>query len=140
LYGQVDGFGNGHGVYDGEPDATWKKIFMTLRIALACQEDERPRIVLCTDWKSSSALGASQTADKLRWIKRKPLWLTLTAGEQRAIESVVRYYRQHLENETITDATAQRIFDRYARWQLARRKSHAVSGTSELLTVNFVPI
>jgi hypothetical protein len=103
------------------------RIPVTLCIAAACQEEGKPRVVVCSDWKSSSSLGSSQTSDKLRWLKRKPTWLALTAGKERAIESLVRRYRKELESEgDITDSNAEEIFERIAKRHLQKVKSDCV--------------
>jgi len=100
---------------------------MTLCLAAACQEDGDDRIVLCSDWKSGSSLGSSQTSDKLRWLKKKPNWIALTAGKEKAIESVVRRYRAELPSSgDIDDSNGETIFGKIAQKHLLQKKSDCV--------------
>lgn len=100
---------------------------MTLCMAAACYEEGKPRIVLCTDWKSGSELGSSETADKLRWIKKRPNWLALTSGTQSSIESLVRHFRSSLEKiSDIGEFNAESTFRSIARIHLFNRKSDCV--------------
>lgn len=81
---------------------------------------------MCSDWKAGSSLGSSQTADKLRWLK-KPYWVALTAGRQNAIESLIRVYRRELATlSEITDVSAEQTFERIAKEQLVKAKSDCV--------------
>lgn len=110
-----------------EPWTTEGDSPVTLCIAASCQEEGKPRIVLCTDWKSGSSLGSSQTADKLRWIKKRPNWLALTSGTVNCIESLIRHFRSSLENiDDIREENAERIFESIARSHLFKRKSDCV--------------
>jgi len=105
---------------------------VTLCIAAACQYRNQPRIVTCTDWKLSSTLGSSETADKLRWIK-KPNWVALTAGVAAKAEALVRTYRGFFANKEITEETAPGLFTTTAIAQLMWlkncyvRQKHAVT-------------
>ncbi len=98
---------------------------VTLCIAAICHEDGKDRIVLCSDWKSSSSLGSSQTADKLRWIK-KPDWLVLTAGKIHEIELLVRAYRKKFKTVEITEDNATEEIESVAKEQLIKRKADYV--------------
>jgi hypothetical protein len=60
---------------------------MTLCIAAACVEKKEPRIVTCIDWKTSSALGSSQTFDKFKKIC--PGWIALMAGKASRAKEMV---------------------------------------------------
>jgi 20S proteasome alpha/beta subunit len=86
---------------------------VTLCIAAACQYRNKPRIIICTDWKVSSSYGSAENTDKMRWIK-KPNWVALTAGGATACDALVRMYRQSLSNEEITEGNALGVFTRVA--------------------------
>ena len=53
---------------------------MTVCIAAACRDGSGPKIVLCTDKKSSSSLGSAETARKA--VKLAMNWWCLTAGTE----------------------------------------------------------
>jgi hypothetical protein len=110
-----------------ELEAPWENPPMTLCLAAACQQDRNDRIVLCSDWKSGSSLGSSQTSDKLRWLKKKPNWIALTAGKEKAVESIIRRYRTELASSgDINDSNAEMTFGRIAQRHLLQKKSDCV--------------
>lgn len=84
---------------------------MTVCIAAACRDNDEEKIVLCTDRKSNSVLGAAETARKTVWLPNK--WRCLTAGTEADIIALTRLYKlefknkNNLEAETI-DATIKR--------------------------------
>jgi hypothetical protein len=98
---------------------------VTLCIAGACQYRNKPIIVTCTDWKSSSSLGASETADKLRWLK-PPNWIALTAGGAAHADALVRAYRVGLKDKPITEENATELFNEIAVGQMAWIKNNLV--------------
>ncbi len=86
---------------------------MTLCIAAACQYRNKPRIITCSDWKSSSSFGSTETADKLRWLK-KPNWVALVAGDAAKAETLVRTYRLALAGSEIAEDNALLLFSNIA--------------------------
>ncbi len=82
---------------------------MTVCIAAACtgtaNGDKERKIILCTDQKSSSALGSAETARKEIPLGNK--WRCLTSGDEADILALVRLYRtqfadaENLKAETI---------------------------------------
>ena len=67
---------------------------MTVCIAALCQHKGKPRIVLCTDWRGETYLGASETSDKLRLLPNG--WVALLAGDLNRAEELVALYESHL--------------------------------------------
>ena len=75
---------------------------MTLCMAVACELEDEPRIVLCHDWKEESdSIGSFEHTDKLTWVHDK--WPTLTAGSSSRIEEILRLYRRHLKHTVLTE-------------------------------------
>jgi hypothetical protein len=70
----------------------WERKEMTVCIAAACMEKDKDgtqrfRIVMCADWRVSSALGTSDTKLKLRTLAKG--FSCLTAGIESEINSIV---------------------------------------------------
>jgi 20S proteasome alpha/beta subunit len=101
---------------------------VTLCIAAACQYRNSQMIVTCTDWKSSSSFGATETADKLRWLK-SPNWIALTAGGAADADGLVRSYRAGLKDKTITDSNAPELFSAVAVSRLDWLRNNYVQRT-----------
>jgi hypothetical protein len=75
---------------------------VTLCMAVACEHEDEPRIVLCNDWKEEvQGVGSSEHTDKLNWIADG--WPVLTAGTSSQIEDLIRLYRTHLAKTTLTE-------------------------------------
>lgn len=69
---------------------------MTVCIAAACEADNEKKIILCTDQKSSSALGSAETARKE--IPLGHSWRCLTAGTEPDILALVRLYKKQFQD------------------------------------------
>jgi ATP-dependent protease HslVU (ClpYQ) peptidase subunit len=67
---------------------------VTICIAAVCQHNNKPRIVLCTDWRGETYLGASETSDKRRLLPNG--WVALLAGDLNRAEELVALYESHL--------------------------------------------
>ena len=85
---------------------------MTLRIAAACKEKKGPRIVTCTDWKSTTALGSSDVFDKFKIIK--PGWVALLAGKASRAKEMVAVLQTTLKSEEVTSDNAVTLVKRAA--------------------------
>ena len=68
---------------------------MTVCIAAECTHNGEPRIVLCSDWKGETALGGSETTDKLRVLPKG--WVALIADTLSRAEELVAQYESHFE-------------------------------------------
>jgi 20S proteasome alpha/beta subunit len=110
---------------DNEDEAQIGATPVTLCIAGACQYRNKPMIVTCTDWKVSSSFGASETADKLRWLK-PPNWIALTAGGAASADALVRAYRAGLKDKPITEDNATQLFNEVAVGQMTWMKNNLV--------------
>jgi hypothetical protein len=74
---------------------------MTICIAAVCQQDkmnEESRIVLCSDWKSETEFGGSETSDKMRTLPKG--WVALMADILSRGEELVAQYETHLREMT----------------------------------------
>ena len=78
---------------------------MTVCIAATARlpEDDSQCIVLCTDRRTSSALGSSETALKQRWLDKH--WRILTAGTETDINSLFRAFYHGFHEEKIDAAS-----------------------------------
>ena len=85
---------------------------MTLCIAAACKEKKEPRIVTCTDWKSTTALGSSHTFDKFK--KLKPGWVALIAGKASRAKEMVASLSGVLKTQEVTSDNAIALVKRAA--------------------------
>jgi hypothetical protein len=85
---------------------------MTLCIAAACIDKKQPRIVTCTDWKSTTALGSSQTFDKFKKIK--PGWVALVAGKASRAKEMVACVTEVLNSQDVTSANVVTLIKRAA--------------------------
>lgn len=75
---------------------------MTLCMAVACDQEDEPRIVLCNDWKEGSeGIGSAENTDKQTWVADQ--WPALTAGNSSQIEEMLRLYRSHLSRTSLTE-------------------------------------
>ena len=75
---------------------------MTVCIAAQCRGPDGRVIVLCTDRKTSSALGSAETALKLRYLDKH--WRMLTAGSERSISALYKlYYHRFFEGDVTPD-------------------------------------
>lgn len=66
---------------------------MTVCIAAIAGGPHNTRLILCADWRVSSALGRSDTKFKLKNIGHD--WHCLTSGEDTEINAVTQLYRTH---------------------------------------------
>ncbi len=75
---------------------------MTLCMAVACEHEDRPRIVLCNDWKEElPGIGSGEYTDKLHWIGKN--WPVLSSGTSSRIEELVGIYINHLSKTKLTE-------------------------------------
>ena len=70
---------------------------MTICIAAACKDGTEPKIVVCTDSKTSSVLGSAEIAHKCVWLTEG--WACLTAGIESDILALVRLYNILFKDE-----------------------------------------
>jgi hypothetical protein len=77
---------------------------MTLCIAAACLDKKEPRIVTCTDWKSTTALGSSDAFDKFKRLK--PGWIALLAGKASRAKEMVAALVGVFKTEEVTSDNA----------------------------------
>ncbi len=75
---------------------------MTLCMAAIADDDGEPRIVLCTDWKSESPLGVTETTDKMKWLQR-PGWVVMKAGIDSHAGRMIRRFKAFFRDKEITD-------------------------------------
>lgn len=75
---------------------------MSVCIAASCFEEEKPRIVLCRDWKGEIAgVGSTETIMKRRSLSRD--WVALLADSITRSEELCVRYQYHLENNEFTE-------------------------------------
>ncbi len=70
---------------------------MTVCIGAICQQDkgnDERRIVVCSDWKSETQWGGSETEDKFRYLSKG--WVALMADQLNRAEELVARYEVHL--------------------------------------------
>jgi 20S proteasome alpha/beta subunit len=76
---------------------------MTLCIAAACEHEEKPAVVLCSDWRGETDSAGAEIVDKFRWVKDG--WPCLIAGSVSKADELVETYERHLEKKTLTRLT-----------------------------------
>jgi hypothetical protein len=113
-------------------DEEFLEIPMTLCIAAIAEEEGDPRIVLCADWKSTSNLGATETADKMKWLQ-KPRWVVMRAGVSSHSTRMIRSFKAFFRDKEITDVNAADLIEEavyeHAR-KLRERYSQMTMGMS----------
>lgn len=72
----------------------WERGKMTVCIAAVGFHENEHCIVLCNDWKQTSAMGSAENKDKEFWLKNG--WWSLASGHSTGITSLVNEYRKHL--------------------------------------------
>lgn len=91
---------------------------MKVCIAAGCTDNNgEKKIVVCTDKKSSSAFGSTETSDKD--VRLPNGWRCLTSGIQSDILSLTQLYEQRFAD--ISRLTAETI-DEFVKWPLHQRK------------------
>src|SRR6185437_5010936 len=87
----------------------WERGKMTVCIAGACLTLQNPTnayeqaVLICTDSQSSSSLGRTETALKMRVINGE--WLALSAGYETEIESALLALRNTFRSQLLVDET-----------------------------------
>jgi hypothetical protein len=85
----------------------WERRDVTVCIAAGCLErvgdDEEPRIILCTDWRASSALGTAELKLKLRRMYKE--WWCLTSGSETEIETIIPPLKNAFKEAQTIDET-----------------------------------
>lgn len=99
---------------------------MTICIAAICEVNNDPKIVLCSDWKLSSALGSAETGFKQRAIGK--LWISLFSGDVSAARALIILFKKHLQPTNKLDETSVVQFVRAA---LNERKSDLANELSQ---------
>ena len=93
------------------PDVDVEVLFggtrMTLCIAAACIERQKPRIVTCIDWKASSGLGSVETFDKFQELGSG--WIALMAGKASRARELTKYISAMLNSQPITPVNVQDV-------------------------------
>jgi 20S proteasome alpha/beta subunit len=108
-----------------ERDA-WERRNMTVCIAAACQSEGKGRIILCTDWKISGALGSAETKLKMRNFGQ--MWLCLTAGSEPDINAIIKIFRDEFTKLEVAKATIDDVAAvTLTRATLAQRKRDKVN-------------
>jgi hypothetical protein len=85
-------------VFKRKREPIWRNQ-VTVCIAAICQQDKEntdARIVVCSDWKSETDWGGSETADKLRLLPKG--WVALMADQLSRCEELVAQYETHLRD------------------------------------------
>ncbi len=59
-------------------------------------ENDEQRIVVCSDWKSETDWGGSETADKFRYLPKGGV--ALMADQHNRCEELIAYYEVHLRD------------------------------------------
>jgi hypothetical protein len=102
-------------LFDHPPPWEFSKV--TVCIAAACQTDSGDNaIVLCTDWKTGSALGSAETALKQRALGKG--WHCLLSGYESDMISLYNHVKNHvskadtIDETNITGIIRDAIFDR----------------------------
>lgn len=67
---------------------------MTVCIAAICQQQNKSRIVTCTDWKQESSIAQPETADKMRLLPKD--WVALMAHTLCRAEDLITHYARKL--------------------------------------------
>lgn len=92
---------------------------MTVCTAASCDDKGEDKVVICTDKRSGSALGSSETAFKNLELKHG--WRCLTSGSEADINSLVRLYEVHFsDSKNLTHAKIESII----KYPLHERKRH----------------
>src|SRR5690348_12969123 len=78
---------------------------MTICIAATCHHSREggAKIILCTDWRVSGALGSAETANKQMWLPKN--WACLTAGDTREINAIIPLMRKSFADAKSVDET-----------------------------------
>lgn len=93
-----------------EGDALSEDTGMTLCMAAIADDDGEPRIVLCTDWKSESPLGVTETTDKMKWLQR-PGWVVMKAGIDSHAGRMIRRFKAFFRDKEITELNASDLIE-----------------------------
>jgi len=106
---------------------------MTLCIAATCLDGDKPKIVMCTDWREEyPAIGSHENADKLSFIKDS--WPVLLAGEGPSEEALVATYEQELKQVDLTQAN---IYEKLKAPMHKRKEILADDYTRQMLGIPY---
>lgn len=82
------------------PTRPWR-YRVTLCIAAICQQNRRDRLIIATDWKSSTGEAGAENQDKLKWITDNlPALLAGTVSRAIELRDTYRQYIEALANRT----------------------------------------
>jgi len=73
---------------------------MTLCIGAICEQDDRPRIVLCSDWQQETPFAGGEVSDKLKWLDTDHKWAALVADSVSRGFQLVDTLRKHFKTKT----------------------------------------
>src|ERR1700722_9320835 len=75
---------------------------MTVCIAATCRmASADPQLILCTDWKTSSALGSAETHFKQRILRPDGTWHALTSGTESDILPLIQCLKNEFNKDGI---------------------------------------